>query len=155
MLTIYILKTCYIFFRGHFTLYTFSQTNSIALGSFLLRDLSKGNPFNAILPFKNNLQPLQGFIVFCAARCGTKTARSHPPNRDVQGFSCRGEQHFRDLCRGQVSYPSNRDMQGFLCRGEQHFRDLCRRYTVKRVSRICLKKVCGWEEARLKRHRKF
>jgi hypothetical protein len=28
-------------------------------------------------------------------------------------------------------------------------------YTVKRVSRICLKKVCGWEEARLKRHRKF
>jgi hypothetical protein len=27
--------------------------------------------------------------------------------------------------------------------------------TVKRVSRICLKKVCGWKEARLKRHRKF
>jgi hypothetical protein len=28
-------------------------------------------------------------------------------------------------------------------------------YTVTRVSRICLKKVSGWQEARLKRHRRF
>jgi hypothetical protein len=45
------------------------------------------------------------------------------------------------------------DLRSFKTRDELSKRGL--HIDAKRVSRICLKKVSGWQEARLKRHRKF